>query len=102
VITKFKLFENDEPFRRTYSYEDLAEKDDEIYNNLKFKVGEPVRLKGIETNLIFYIDWINVNSDENGVWYHIKDDKYIYQRQYRDFELEKLSEEEKMQLKYNL
>lgn len=75
VITKFKLFE-----KRIYSYKDLSIKNKEIYDNLKFKVGEPVRLKDIETNLIFYIDWINVNSDENGVWYHIKDNKYIYQK----------------------
>jgi len=97
VITKFKLFE-----RRIYSDKDLSIENKEIYDNLKLKVGDPVRLKNKDVpELIFYIDWIDIQSSDN-IWYHIKDDKYIYAGLYQDFQLEKISEEETMQLKYNL
>jgi len=100
MITEFKIFE-----RRIYTYtkiENLSPANQILYKNLKFEVGEPVRLKdkGID-ELIFYIDWIDIQSDDN-VWYHIKDDDYIYGGIYYESELAKLSDEEKMALKYNL
>ena len=97
VITKFKLFE-----RRIYSDKDLSKENKEIYNNLKLKVGDPIRFKnkGIH-EYIFYIDWIDIQSPDN-IWYHVKDDRYIYEGIYQDFELEKINDEEIAKLKYNL
>ncbi len=92
MITKFKLFE-----RRIFSNNKISKK---IKNILKFEVGDHVRLKNKSSDLIFYIDYINVEL--NTIWYHIKDDKYIYQGEYLSDQLVKLSDEEKAQLKYNL
>lgn len=96
MITKFEIFER--KIYITTRIENLSTKNQNIYNELKFKVGEPVRLKKV--NLIFYIDSIDMQKDST--WYHIEDDKYIYSGIYQDYELEKLSDEEKMTLKYNL
>ena len=97
MITKFKLFE-----RRIYSYNDLSKENKEIYDNLELKVGDPVRLKNKDVpELIFYIDWIDIQSSDN-IWYHVKDDRYIYEGIYQDFELEKISDEEIAKLKYNI
>lgn len=66
------------------------------YKNPKFKIYDPVRLKGKGTDIIFFIDHIL------GDLYHISDDKFIYQGYYEERELEELSDEEKAILKYNL
>ena len=69
---------------------------------MELKVGDPVRLKNKDVpELIFYIDWIDIQSSDN-IWYHVKDDRYIYEGIYQDFELEKISDEEIAKLKYNI
>jgi len=68
----------------------------EKFKDSKFKIGDPVRLKGKGTDIIFYIDQVI------GTMYHIEDDKFIYRGYYQEEELEKLSDEEIAILKYNL
>lgn len=123
MITKFKLFEkaliftdngkirfhiSDDGVTLSTSLDisELSDKYKKIYDSLKFKIGEPVRIKNLVKdgiNFIFYIDGATLGNEINHKHkYHIKDDKYIYQGMYYQYELMKLSEEEKMALKYNI
>ena len=86
--------------------DNLPDKYNKILHSLKFEIGEPVRIKKLlkdNINLIFYINGITLGNEINHLhFYHIKDDKYVYQGNYKQFELEKISDEEKIALKYNI
>jgi len=107
LITNFKMFE-----RKIYSntkIDYLPQENKNFYNNLKFKVGDSVRLKGMGQK-IFIIDWIDIpqkiweiaNIIYHIQYYRLKDNKFLNIGLYKDSELVKLSDKEKIALKYNL
>ena len=98
VITKFKLFESTKFYSNKIGH--LSDHLQRVFNTRKFEIGEPVRFKD-KGDLIFYIDYIEIIGLDC-ILYHVKDDRYIYEGLYQDFQLEKLSDDEKNTLKYNL
>ena len=102
---EFKFADGDHLYNAS-NIDKLPDKYNKILHSLKFEIGEPVRIKNLlkdGINLIFFIDGITLGDEINHQHlYHINDDKYIYQGNYKQFELVKISDEEKIALKYNI